>query len=74
MFDTRWLTPGLNIKRWALLIALGVFDYWARWATGGLPKEQNAPAAGWTRYFNVDTNHKVIGVQYLVMGFAFLAG
>jgi cytochrome c oxidase subunit 1 len=55
------------------LIALGVFNYWARWAVGSKPKEEQEPRErGWMRYFNVDTNHKVIGVQYFVTGLFFL--
>ena len=55
------------------LIALGVFNYWFRWAIGAEPKEESRPPVkGWTRYFNVDTNHKVIGIQYIVTALVFL--
>jgi cytochrome c oxidase subunit 1 len=55
------------------LIALGVFNYWAHWATGA-PAASESPRRkhGWMRYFDVDTNHKVIGVQYFVTGLCFL--
>ena len=35
-------------------------------------EEPNQPQRGWTRYFNVDTNHKVIGIQYIVTSLIFL--
>jgi cytochrome c oxidase subunit 1 len=55
------------------LIALGVFKYWAHWLTGGQPEnEAPPPKHTWKRYFNVDTNHKIIGVQYIVTALAFL--
>jgi cytochrome c oxidase subunit 1 len=57
----------------AYLAGLGVFHYWFRWAVGDEAKEVDAPRAkGWRRYFNVDTNHKVIGIQYLVTALVFL--
>jgi len=35
-------------------------------------EEEALPLRGWRRYFNVDTNHKIIGVQYFVTGLFFL--
>jgi cytochrome c oxidase subunit 1 len=53
------------------LLFAGVLSDWLRWGGGkktplhhGPP--ENKPA--WTRYFSVDTNHKVIGIQYTVTG------
>jgi cytochrome c oxidase subunit 1 len=67
------LTIGIVIGVLAYLVALGVFRYWARWATGAPPRvETEPPKNGWMRYFNVDINHKVIGVQYFVTGLCFL--
>ena len=54
------------------LLALGVFSYWFRRAVGATPEAEQPPAPGWTRYFNVDTNHKVIGIQYMVISLLFL--
>ena len=55
------------------LIGVGVFKYWARWATGNRsPEDATTAGSGWVRYFNVSTNHKVIGIQYLVTGLTFL--
>ncbi len=53
------------------LIGIGCFDYWFRWAVGAptFPKErehENHGAYSWRDYFKVNTDHKVIGIQYLV--------
>jgi cytochrome c oxidase subunit 1 len=57
----------------AYLAALGLFSYWLRWATGTEEKEKEfMPEKGWRRYFNADTNHKIIGIQYLVTAMIFL--
>ncbi len=56
------------------LLGVGVWRYWARpWF--GKP-EQVYTASGWRRYFDFDTDHKVIGIQYLVTFLAmfFMAG
>jgi len=68
----------LGLKAWAIgpmvvmgylfglsgwLLGVGVWVYWAReWLDLPL-KRYNA--SGWRRYFAFDTDHKVIGVQYL---------
>ncbi len=53
------------------MIGVGVMDDWFKWMKGedapmhhGAPKDKPA----WTRYFGVDFNHKIIGVQYTVTG------
>jgi cytochrome c oxidase subunit 1 len=52
---------------------LGVFRYWLGWVIGrDEEKPEPPPKPGWQRYFSVDTNHKVIGVQYLVTALVFL--
>jgi cytochrome c oxidase subunit 1 len=51
------------------LAGLGAFDYWARYAIGSptIPDDHaNHGAKSWKDYFKVNTDHKVIGVQYLV--------
>jgi cytochrome c oxidase subunit 1 len=56
------------------LLGIGVWDYMARpWF--GLEVKRYTKT-GWRRYFNFDTDHKVIGIQYLVTFFFkfFLAG
>ncbi|MDK1117544.1 MAG: cbb3-type cytochrome c oxidase subunit I [Anaerolineae bacterium] len=45
------------------LLGVGVWDYWGRgWF--GLPLRKYK-LTGWRRYFSFDTDHKVIGIQYL---------
>jgi cytochrome c oxidase subunit 1 len=67
------LTVGIVTGVLTYLVALGVFNYWARWATGArVGGEERKPARGWVRYFNVDINHKIIGIQYFVTGLCFL--
>jgi cytochrome c oxidase subunit 1 len=61
------LTAGIVTGVISYLIGVGVFRYWTRWATGASLNEES-PKTGWTRYFSVDTNHKIIGVQYLSAG------
>ena len=51
------------------LVGLGGFDYWIRYASGRptLPDDHSGHGAkSWRDYFRVNTDHKVIGVQYVV--------
>ncbi len=53
----------------AYLLAAGVFTDWIAWARGAQasdPRHGPAHGPGWTRYFNPDPSHKVIGIQYTV--------
>src|SRR3982074_1830844 len=60
------------------LVGLGAFDYWFYWAAGrpSRPEDHSGHGArSWRDYFRVNTDHKVIGVQYLVTTvFFFFAG
>jgi cytochrome c oxidase subunit 1 len=56
------------------LLGIGAFRVWLRWAAGRPidPVEEHAAhgtAGDWRRYFRFTTDHKVIGVQYLVTAF-----
>ena len=55
------------------LIGIGCFDYWARYMVGAKLPEGHADhgAYSWRDYFKVNTDHKVIGIQYLVTTFVF---
>jgi cytochrome c oxidase subunit 1 len=56
------------------LIGLGAFTYWFRWATGKptIPEDHSGHGAhSWHDYFKVNTDHKVIGIQYVVTSFFF---
>jgi cytochrome c oxidase subunit 1 len=60
------------------LAGLGAFDYWTYYALGFPTRVDDHSGHGartWRDYFRVNTDHKVIGVQYLVTTvFFFLAG
>ncbi len=63
----------------AFLIGIGCFDYWFRWASGAptIPEDHSGHGAySWRDYFRVNTDHKVIGIQYICTTFFFfvLAG
>ncbi|MBI2866224.1 MAG: cbb3-type cytochrome c oxidase subunit I [Chloroflexi bacterium] len=59
-------TVGILTGILAYLLALGTFSYWLRWVLGRKAEEPgHHSGGGWPRYFGVDTNHKVIGVQYM---------
>ena len=67
------LTIGMLTGVACYLVSLGVLNDWWRWATGAPAREERRrPIRGWRRYFNVDTSHKVIGIQYFVTGLCFL--
>src|ERR671933_479673 len=56
------------------LIGLGAFDYWFRWASGAptVPEDHSGHGArSWRDYFRVNTDHKVIGLQYICTTFIF---
>ncbi len=56
------------------LLGLGAFDYWLYWISGRPTRAEDHSGHGaysWRDYFRVNTDHKVIGVQYTVTTFAF---
>ena len=56
------------------LVGIGGFDYWARWAIGSPTQPEDHSGHGarsWREYFRVNTDHKVIGIQYVVTTIAF---
>jgi cytochrome c oxidase subunit I len=57
------------------LLGLGAFDYWLYWASGARTRPEDHSdhgARSWRDYFRVNTDHKVIGIQYTVTSFFFL--
>ena len=65
------LVGGIVVGGIAFLIGVGGLDDWSKWWVGketpfihGPPRDKPA----WTRYFGVDYNHKIIGIQYGVTG------
>ncbi len=53
---------------------IGCFDYWLRWASGRKVVDDHADhgAKSWRDYFKVNTDHKVIGIQYICLSFFFM--
>src|SRR5690348_1417732 len=57
------------------LVGLGAFDYWFYWASGRPTRAEDHSSHGaysWKDYFRVNTDHKVIGIQYVVTSFFFM--
>jgi len=69
------LVGALTAAPIGFLLGLGAFDYWLYWISGRptLPEDHSGHGATrWQDYFRVNTDHKVIGVQYTVTTFVFL--
>jgi cytochrome c oxidase subunit I len=60
------------------LAGLGAFDYWVYWALGKPTRPEDHSGHGartWSDYFRINTDHKVIGIQYVTTTiFFFLVG
>ncbi len=74
-----YITAAAGLTTIGFLIGIGCFDYWWGWMAGRRVDYEDHSmhgAHGWRDYFKVNTDHKVIGVQYLVIVFSFfvLAG
>ena len=70
------LVGGMVTAPLGFLYGLGAFDYWIYWISGRptLPDDHSSHGAySWKDYFRVNTDHKVIGVQYTVTTFVFFA-
>jgi cytochrome c oxidase subunit 1 len=72
------LVAGLVSAPIGFLAGIGAFDYWVYYSLGYPSRAEDHSGHGaqsWRDYFRVNTDHKVIGVQYLVTTiFFFLAG
>jgi cytochrome c oxidase subunit 1 len=69
------LVGALTMAPIGFLLGLGAFDYWLYYLAGRptLPEDHTGHGAySWKDYFRVNTDHKVIGVQYTVTVFIFL--
>src|SRR3954467_6743523 len=58
----------------SFLIGIGCFDYWFYWASGQPTRAEDHSGHGamtWRDYFRVNTDHKVIGIQYICTTFFF---
>src|SRR3989441_2212418 len=68
------VTVGLISTPFGFLVGIGCFDYWFRWASGAptVPEDHSGHGARtWRDYFRVNTDHKVIGIQYICTTFFF---
>src|SRR5436305_1758226 len=57
------------------IVGIGCCDYWLYWAVGRPTRAEDHSSHGartWRDYFRVNTDHKVIGIQYTVTSFFFL--
>jgi cytochrome c oxidase subunit 1 len=68
----------LTAAPFGFLAGLGAFDYWVRYAIGSPTEPEDHSGHGarsWKDYFRINTDHKVIGIQYVTTTiFFFLAG
>src|SRR6188474_525963 len=65
----------LTMAPLGFLSGLGAFDYWVSYAIGRPTRPEDHSSHGaysWKDYFRVNTDHKVIGIQYTVHSFVFL--
>jgi cytochrome c oxidase subunit I len=72
--DPAWVT-GAVLGAIGFLIGVGAFSDWYKWVFGIETPLHHGPPVGkpaWTRYFSVDYNHKIIGIQYGVTGLIML--
>jgi cytochrome c oxidase subunit 1 len=59
------------------LVGIGGFDYWAYWISGRPTRPEDHSGHGartWKDYFRVNTDHKVIGIQYVATTIFFFVG
>ena len=74
-FQDAVLTVGLISSGLFFLVGIGGFDYWFYWASGRPTRPEDHSAHGaktWKDYFRVNTDHKVIGIQYVCTSFFFM--
>jgi cytochrome c oxidase subunit 1 len=60
---------GAILGTMGFMLGVGSMSDWFKWARGVDTPMRHGPPEGmpaWTRYFGVDYNHKIIGVQYTV--------
>src|SRR5512142_851748 len=48
----------------SFLFGVGVMDGWMKWVRGEPMPEHHEDEPGWSKYFDVSLDHKVIGIQY----------
>lgn len=78
--DPVWLAEpawvlGIVLGIIGFMVGVGSMDDWFKWMRGVETPLHHGPPPGkpaWARYFGVDYNHKVIGIQYAVTGLILL--
>jgi cytochrome c oxidase subunit I len=68
------LVGGMVAAPIGFLAGIGAFDYWLHYISGRPTRPEDHSGHGaysWKDYFRVNTDHKVIGIQYLVTTFVF---
>jgi len=68
-------TVALIVVPLFFIVGIGCCDYWVYWAIGRPTRPEDHSTHGartWRDYFRVNTDHKVIGIQYTVTSFFFL--
>src|SRR6201997_2729070 len=68
------LVSGLVAAPLGFLAGIGCFDYWVYYALGFPTRPEDHSGHGartWRDYFRVNTDHKVIGIQYLATTLVF---
>lgn len=66
---------GIVVAIISFLLSSGSMSDWLKWTRGIATPMRHGPPPGqpsWTRYFGIDYNHKVIGIQYGVTGLLLL--
>ena len=79
IFDSQqMLTVGYISGVFGFLIGIGAFDTWFPWMIGAPTRPEDHSQHGaysWRDYFRFNTDHKVIGLQYVTTTFiAFFVG
>ncbi len=68
-------TVALVTLPFGFLAGIGAFDYWLAYAIGQPTRPEDHSSHGarsWRDYFRVNTDHKVIGIQYIAANIFFL--
>lgn len=61
------IVGGVLIGAIAFMVGVGALGDWFKWARGETTSDDHTPhpeKPNWLRYFNVDYDHKIIGLQY----------
>ena len=69
------IVVGALVGSVGFLIGVGALTDWFKWVKGQETPMHHGPPPdkpAWTRYFSVDYNHKVIGIQYTITGILLL--